>query len=365
MYTIIIIGIMAVIFTFLYDKNICNWGFWVAMSLLTVFCAIRWNWGNDMPSYELSFEKIENFTIKQLFAGYLGGDRDNEYGWLLLNFICQPIGFFGMTILLSVFEGGFIYLFIKTYVPRDYFTIAIFLYVFNSNLMILGCSMMRQYLAMCIILIAIHFLVKNRVVLFLLLTLLASLFHTSSLICCIFYFLCKLRDVKMTTSKTILFFGFAIIWTYIFRFFVFDIGQNIISTYFGLYETYMEGESIATVGFASFINILLSILCLYSLKRANYNTKSLTWIYVGYIIFLPFVATISMGARILFYFDIIMIAVIPNLLANLREQTLLKYISLAWVLFWNLYTFVLFFNNNIWHESYTEYHTILEAPYWK
>ena len=366
MFTTIIIGLIALFFTYLYDRKICNWGFWVSMSILTIFCAIRWNWGSDMPVYAQFFDLygLENVKFYNVVNLDVRGDRSSEYGWAMLNLLCQPIGFFGMIILLSVLEGAIIYWFIKKYVPRGYCTFAVFIYVFNTTLMVLGCSMIRQWLAMCIILIAIHYATKNKFVPFVVLVLLASMFHSSALICIIMYILKKLKSIKLN-SRNILFLSIVIIlWVYVFGRLLESIAISIITSSFSMYETYLERETIATVGFASLLNILVCIICLYSLKTANDNVKTITWIYAGYMIVLPFTTLIPLLGRVLYYFDIIGIAVIPNGLKN-TTQPILKYGMIVWLLFWYIFTFFTFFNSSVWKPSYMEYNTIFNAPYWR
>lgn len=364
---VVVIGLIALFLTFLYDRKVIRWGFLFAMILLTVFCAIRWNWGTDMPSYTNGFHNfngVGNFWEINKFAD-IRGDRSNEIAWSIINVLCQPIGFFGMTILLSVFEGGVIYWFVNKYVPRGYFMLAVFIYVFNVNLMVLGCSMMRQWLAMCIVLIAVHYAIKDKFIPFLLFIFLAALFHTSALFCIVIYLFRLMRGLKVTLDKLILIFLIFIFWVYIFGRFLQSFANSFVTTFFDNYEMYLSSNiDTATVGLASLLNILVLVICIYSLKNTSEITKSLTWIYAGYILLLPFVTLVPMASRIIFYFDIIGIAVIPNGLKN-TLQPILRYGTLVWIIFWYCFQFVNFFNANVWHDSYYEYNTIFDAPYWE
>lgn len=367
MYSAIFIGLIAVFFTFLYDRKIWNNGFIISMGILTIFCAIRWEWGSDMPVYARDFEMLEldSLKLKDLMNIESTGYRNYEYGWLILNLLCQPIGFFGMTILLSIFEGCVIYWFIKKYVPSGYFTYAVFIYAFDSNLMVLGCSMMRQWLAMCIILIAIDYAINNRTIPFLIIVFIASLFHSSALFCIVFYFIRLMRNFKITLQRLSLLFMIIILWVYVFGHFFETFATSFILDYFSRYEYYvLSGEETSTVGFASLFNIVIASICLYYVKNSNNSVKTITWIYLTYTIILPFVTLIPMASRIIFYFNILGIVTIPNGVRNIKNNTI-KYGVIMWIIFWNTYTFINFFYSPVWHKSYIEYHTIFESPYWK
>lgn len=366
------IGIIALYFTFLYDREVIDWGFSFAMLLLIIFCAIRWEWGNDMVVYENNFdsfgiEGVNFWDVNKFSLLDTRSDRTIEIGWTFLNLLCQPIGFFGMVILLSFIEGGIIYWFIKSYVERGYTTFAVFLYVYNSDFLVLGCSMMRQWLAMCIILVAVHFLIKGKSFLFSLLVLLAASFHSAALICFIIYFLKALRNIRFQGINIRLFFLIVFVWT-------FAIGPIIayfVNVLFGLplleqYSVYaLSSESGSSVGIATSLNILVVLICLFSLNDASDNNKIITWVYAGSLFFFPIAAIIPLSGRLLFFFNIFMLAALPNGLINLEDKFLIKILLICWVLFWTIYTFVTFFNSPTWIDAFMEYKTIFSAPDWR
>lgn len=365
----IFVGLISLLFTYLYDRKILNWGFIASMVILTLFCAVRYEWGTDMPQYANHFDDYGygNVHIWELDKIAQLGYRvahSREFGWAILNLMCQPIGFFGMTILLAVFEGFVIYRFIKQYVPKGYYTIAVFLYVFNTNLMVLGCSMMRQWLAMCIALIAFRFLEKEKNIKFVALIILASLFHTSALFCLIFLVFKSFHNMKFTKDRIALFSVVVLAWIYLFgRFiggslsYVFEISR------FKQYEYYTTSDrETATVGLGTLMNVIVLLLCLFSLNRASSEIKKLTWVCSGYLFVLPFVTVFPLASRILFYFELFSIAVIPNGVMNLLSS-FAKWIIILWIIFWYCFMFISFFNSYPWQYSYMDYHTIFETPW--
>lgn len=366
----VLVSCIALFLTLLYDRKVNNWGFIVAMILLSFFCAIRYEWGTDMPLYAATFEKfgherVKFWQLEEIANLNIRSNESNEIAWSVLNILCQPIGFFGMTILLSLFEGCVVYLFVKRYVPRGYFTLAVFLYVFNPNLMILGCSMMRQWLAMCIVLMAYVYLDKRKLWLFVLLVVLASRFHTSALFCLLFPLLRMLSKYELNSKKVLLFSIVVLTWVYVFGRFMGDAAISILKiSRLEQYDYYLSsGAETATVGFGSLMNIIIAVLCLSSIRQANIEIKKLTWIYSGFLFFLPFVTILPLASRLNFYFELFSIGAIPNGLLN-NNQSFVKWFIILWVLFWYVFMFFRFFNGIPWKFSYMEYHTIFEAPYW-
>lgn len=366
----VLVGCIALFLTLLYDRKVNNWGFIVAMILLSIFCAIRWEWGNDMVGNANIFEQygIENvkfWDLEKISVLNVRADRSNEIGWSILNILCQPVGFFGMTILLSFFEGFVVYWFIKKYVPRGYVTFAVFLYTFNPNLMVLGCSMMRQWLAICLILIAASLLEKKRYFYYVLVVILASAFHSSALFCLIFPFLSLMRNVRFSSTSAISFSLLILVWIFFFGRFMGDAISPLFQySFFSQYELYIHSSmQTATVGLGSFMNIIVCLLCFFLLNKGTNEMKVMAWVYSGYLIILPFVTLIPLASRIIFYFEGFSLAVIPNGIKYSKNNPA-KWFIVIWIIFWYIYMYVGFFNAKVWRDAYMEYHTIFEAPFW-
>lgn len=68
---------------------------------------------------------------------------------------------FSLVIVLTAFEISVYYWFIKKYIPKEWYWFAVFIYVFNPNFMLTQSSMMRQTLAMCIVLLSIPYIYKK------------------------------------------------------------------------------------------------------------------------------------------------------------------------------------------------------------
>ena len=364
----IIVGIIAVLLTFFDDRKIIKKGFQIAMIILTVFCAIRWEWGVDMPGYAKTFDEYGALGVKfwQIDQLNVRANRISEYGWSILNVLCQPIGFFGMTILLSVLEGGIVYWFVEKYVPRGYRSISVFLYAFNSNLMVLGCSMMRQWLAMCIILVAAHFVIKGKFLPYIFTIIFASLFHASAIFMLPFYFLRSMSTIKINSYVILFIVALILLWVYLLgRFmsgaidFIMEQGIN------EMYGSYANSKNTVTVGFGSFMNIIVALVCLINITNgSNQAMKMIAWVYIGYIIVLPLGTVMPIMSRFTFYFELLGISVIPYGVKSIR-QPLLKTGLLVWIVLWYCMLFNNFFHASTWRDSYMTYNTIFNAPFWQ
>lgn len=367
----IIVSLFAIFLAFMYDRKRIRWGLIGAMCVLTIFTAIRWEWGNDMPTYAKEFEAFGNEKVhfwEYWEFGDMGvrTDRTSEVFWFMINIICQPIGFFGMTIVLSVLQGWVVYRFIKDFVPRGYTYFAIFIYCFNPRILVLGCSMMRQWIAMCAILVSMKYLCEKRLLPFVVFVIFASLFHTSSLFLLVVYAVVYLDRKKVNLSYICVSFFLILIW-------VFIIGKrltDIISTIFviGILEQYTSlitnEEDAASIGIATMMNVIVALVGIYTAKQSgNDKIQIISMAYLCFVFFLPFSATIMLGGRMLCYFDAISIAVLPNILKN-SKISIVKSGVFLWVIMINLYNYIQFFHSKTWHHYFMNYHTIFEAPYW-
>lgn len=153
----IVIGLICVFWAYLGRYRRLSWGFGAAMTILFVFLAIRYEWGNDYRQY------IDKFTVYNSIDEFNYSDPNErwEVGWIFLYRIFKPFGFFSLVIVLTAFEISVYYWFIKKYIPKEWYWFAVFIYVFNPNFMLTQSSMMRQTLAMCIVLLSIPYIYKK------------------------------------------------------------------------------------------------------------------------------------------------------------------------------------------------------------
>ena len=155
-------------------RYLLAWAFILLISVL----GIRYGYGNDFYNY------------KYIFDNPLDEEAQNvEPGWFLLNKLFRPFGFSTFVFFLTVIEQLMLYDIIRRYVPPQYFWFAVFLYVFNPNYMLMGLSMMRQFLVMLIGLYALEQATKRNFLRFLLLVAVGFTIHKVAVLLLPLYFL--------------------------------------------------------------------------------------------------------------------------------------------------------------------------------
>lgn len=223
-----------------------------------------WNIGNDTLNYINTF--ILSSHYPELFHSYM------EKGYLWYNEFLSFFSHNPQTVLIAnacVITGA-ILVFIRKYSPNILLSLLLFTVLQFGDTM----NIMRQYLAVAIVLLSIPFVIKRQFVLFLLCCLVASLFHTSALLAIGLYFLynlpCKTRYIFSCLVATFLIFVF-----------LSPILDRIIA-FTGRYDTYkgniLLGEETKIASIAkTFIQLAIATFCFFSyqvLQRRNLTAKS-------------------------------------------------------------------------------------------
>jgi len=335
-----------------------NRGLILSALVVIVFGGLRYGYGSDYPSYLRIFQQLSSFTLSEDLT-----DIRTEIGWNVLNVLCQPIGFFGMVILLTVFETVVIYRFIGKYVNYKYHWLANICYTLNTELMLLGFSMMRQFLAMCIFLIAIDFIIKRKWIIAVAITMLGGLFHASSFVLIPFCFVGYVNDKTIGKIGIFLlslffifmyFFGGSIIESFI-------PDLRVLETVNEYVEEYANDGSTSMFSLSRIYGVLVFIFVMIYYRYFNREEKQLSLLYSASILLGGLISIISMAGRINLYFTLVGIVVIPFVIKYLKDKAIrIGFISVYIVFL--LYRFNVFFNTPIW-SSYVHYHTILEQPW--
>lgn len=360
MFATITISLIAILFAWSarFQKSKFG-GLELAFMLLAVFMSIRYNFGNDYAAYLNEFLEIGRVSNINIIL------EQSEFGWILLNKIFQPIGFFGMVIVLTVFEYIIIYRLIKKYVPRDWYWLSVFIFTFNTAYMLVFASMMRQFFAMCIFILAVEFILQKRLFISILLVLLASLFHVSALILLPFCFFGYV-NITLTNSKAIMWFGVYLI----FHFFA----VKLLSSYFfkiiefeqfQSYEGYVgrEKDGVDT-GFGVIFSMLMYVFLLFHQRYQSRNIKLIFLLFAVSFFFNVFEDIAPLTVRLGYYFSVFSIICYP-LLFNVIRKDFLKYLLLISYIIVVLKSFIDFFDpSGIWFQHFYTYQTIFSAFLW-
>lgn len=358
MIAVTLINLLSVLLTYLYSKNIFKRGFDVAILILIVFFGIRYNYGNDYPSYLKIFIDINRYQDLELSTESTG----IELGWKILNRLFSSIGFFSMVFALTAFQFVSIYWLIKRYVYRRYRYAALFVYLFSFGYMLTMLSMMRQALAMNIILWAIPSILSGKYIKSLLIIVLASQFHQSAYLMLVLPFTIYLNNnVNKNVYRIIMVSLF--VGAFLSQSMLSTMMQAIVSDNFEKYNYYMSNEGVKINGGLGFIfNILFFLVLVLGDKQSNkkwWLTKCLALSYV----FLPFSFVLQLVGRIGMYWQLIGLPGIFNLYECYERKIGFKVLMVAFF-FIMLYGYFTSCYDDLWRKGFMEYHTIFEASNW-
>lgn len=368
----IIVSIVSVLFAYMAQFDRKELWLKLSITILTIFLCIGYNWGNDVVSYEAMFYNAKDYGALFDFSGNSAIIDKGEYGWVVLNRLCQPIGFWGMRILLFCFEGYVIYRLIKHYVSRDYYWMAVFFFAFNNTLMALGSSMMRQYLAMCIVALGFDIAIQTicrrenkvtnikAIVCYCGFVLFASLFHRSALFVLPTVFI-LIYDFKFTRNRTILLATFVVLWFSFGYTFLISPMQYIIGDYFEEYSIYATSKGSVGIGVAFYV--LMYVVILLNFNHYTRDKKIVSTFACVSILILPFVIITEFITRVSLFFSLFSIVAYPIFFKSVNRNVLkLLIIPLVGIM---LYSYWSFFHNNIWSVGFYNYTTIFSVGGWR
>lgn len=342
---------IAVFFAYLsgFDKNHC-YKLIFAFIILTAFLSLGYYWGNDVERYEERFIYYTSSGISLLDFNDYDYVARGEFGYVLINLLCEPIGFWGMRALLFVVENAIVFYFIVKHVDRKWYWLAVFVYVFNPNFWVLSSSMMRQWLAMCICLLGTDFLSRRKIIWYIALTLLASTIHQTSLVCFLLlpiFFISK----KASTNSSVIFIFFWLVFfavSWFFRDFI--IMWIMKEDYYTVYD-----EVTTNVGITSIGRVIIFILLLYLAIKQQTKDSFFNWTVLLYAITLPLLSYSQLVSRIGLYFTIGTIAVYPSFCSEVKVKKIYKQSLILVVCSYLLYMFYIFFNSPTYHSSFYNY----------
>jgi transmembrane protein EpsG len=353
MYVVIILCIFSVFFAWLEDTNQYKHGLRVSFFLIFIFLALRYNFGNDYHSYLELFQEVQGYE----FSNLLKTDWKVEFGWIFLCWICSPFGFFGMIILLALFNSILFYLLFKRYAPKGYYSLSIFLYLATPELFLIHSSAMRQALSTLIFLFSLRYIYERKIIKYTLCIIVASFFHTSALILLPVYLLTFVRG---QISKIL---GVAVFSLYIL---IFYFGQYIISNsdvltigYFDKYLTYSGVSSVGSGIGVIYFSVLL-ILFLFYQRFVNEEYGLIFKIAIISYFFIPLSFFIPMVGRLDMYFTPALIFGFPILYIYIKNKKY-KLTFIILLVFMVGYQFFIFFYSKTYGHAFFEYNTIFSS----
>ncbi len=389
-----IIGTCSVLLTYISKTRQNGWGLKAAFLVIFIFLALRYDYGNDYMAYLDGYNEItSNIQI------FLTGMRW-EPGWNLLHIIFKPFGFFAMVAFMSLATCVVFYRFIRNFVPVQYQWLAVFLYVFDPYQILVPASAMRQNLGIIVFLVALEYLYKKRIIIYLLLGLLAFSFHKSGII---LLPLAVLPFVNIKINKfvaSLLFMLF--VFFFLFGSHIYSFITQITGGYFAQYaQSYVEATAARraqlTTGFGFVYSLFLLASVLYyagiEYVRSDESPEEGSMLFsepqdAGWVpaeqsgifpsvparrllfmlafisfLFTPLAFQLAIIGRLNMYFTPILIAVYPIIAYTTRDK-FFKLVFLSSLIAFTLFRFWAFFLSPVWQAKFGTYQTIFSAPQW-
>lgn len=368
------VSLFAVILAYFGKQNV-KWLF-IAFFVIFVFQSLRYDFGPDYMEYLAMFKDINCNTISLgSISSLYDITRGHEIGWVIINRLCEPIGFFGMTIVLAAFENWILYRFVKKYVPQNMFWVAVACYTFSSTLFLVGpCSMMRQWLAIILFLIAFQYIEKRNPLKYYLIIAVAITIHTSAYLLLPFYFVTKIPQIKVIPYKLLVFSTlFYIVWVYFAPQLFSDSIASILSyETFEHYSGHLEYE--ANDVKSNLLGLIRTIISLYvvplivvlSIPKLNKVSQHIAVVYLFSLLFLPLESIVHLINRMGYYFLVFSICSIPLALnAYQQKKSANRIIVYSIFILYALFTIRSYLSlpsSEIW-SSFQEYETIFSVDW--
>ncbi|MCD4811369.1 EpsG family protein [bacterium] len=381
-YVIFFIGFVAVAFAYIARFEKMRFCLNISFFIIFLFLALRYNYGNDYGRYLYSFDQInqkgiyaftdtvfDTFVLNIILDYNLESqtqfiDVGVEPGWVALCLLFKPFGFFAMVAFLALFHCIVYYWFIKKYVPSCYYWLAVFFYIFHTNLMLQLLQSLRQSIAISIFLISIDYIYKRKFFTYAGLIFFAWLFHASAILMLPLYMLGVFRS--KTNFKMIM--GIMLLFVILFLFHVsMHRAINVfISEYATKYLVHQE-SSIANTGLGIAYYVIVMFLILICDRYQNYKVSLVNKIAILTILIIPFSFAIMMVGRVGLYFLPCLMVAYPNMLIQIRrtfpkDLYFIKYVILIALISMNIFFFTQFFQHDLYIDEYSKYQTILSAP---
>ena len=366
MLVVLLSSIIAIIFAFFDSRGRLRDGMMAGMILATIIAAIRYNYGNDYVSYYNDFTLVGKYSLGDIVffqekMQYIN-PAFKDVGAAILYRLCKPVGFFGFVAITSIFQGCIYYQFIKENVARDYYWLAVFVYLFDFNNYVLQMSMIRQALVIALLVWSWHFLRQGKYVVPIVLAAISFTLHKSSIVFVPFVFLNLLSYKNGKTLVIVILSVTAFLWVSSATIGI-VLGRVMDVGLFQLYNESYGMEQGGRIGLArlllAFVPYLLAIRYFIDAETEDDSRYLVLLSIVGFLI-LPFSVVIPLISRLCYYFNIFMMSALPLTVARMKDNIArIAFISIFIVL--SLYQYYDLFLHSVYTKSYATYHTVFGA----
>ena len=261
-----------------------------------------------------------------------------------------PNFFIYISVISFIYISVILFLIEKNIKVNQYW-ISVSLLLFNPYLFLIHLSGLRQTLAICFFILAVHFGIKRNLIMYLVFILVSVGFHSSAIFLLPIYLI--LNDKPFSKRELTLSFLVTILLLFTP---LFDVIANKLFEFLPTYEHYYEmglQNSIRSTMISSFFYLFV-VLNIDKLKGKElvYGKLSLIGTMLSVL-----TLRVSMISRVEMYFNVFLILTIPHILDEITSKRM-KYVFLLIIISLYLLRYVSFFTTPLW-ESYFNYKTIL------
>lgn len=361
MVVLVFVSFIVMFLAYLESKRLLKNGMLTGFVILTAVMSLRFEYGNDYVSYAQKFIYDGNMLFK--FSDLTDGTIADPI-WFLLNRMFKPFGFQVFVIFLTIIDSIAYYHLIKTNLPKNLWVFGLFIYLFTNSFFPMQLSMMRQGLAMALIVLAVPYILEKKRWQPLLLMATSVGIHSSAIICIPFILLLYMNFTK---RKTLVICGFFALFA---LFFVAkDIILELMSTTLNSFEylqkydeKYLLGDKYEASAAKSIFGLVLylfpviiSIIFLRNCKDEE-KIKCLVLYLLGSFIFLTN-EIIPMAGRLAWYFTIFSIVALPLSFSNIKVWSV-RYACIFLFVLITLKEYNDFFHALNWKDAFLEFRTI-------
>lgn len=357
MILVTLLGLISMFLSWLEGEKYIKNGLKFSFFLIFLFSALRFNYGNDYTSYVEIFNEVNSYASLTLTDTNL----QIEPGWVVLNWFIEPLGFFTLVFVLSLFNALTFYTFFKKYVDPKFYWFAMFLYIFGTGNYLLNLSAMRQNLAILIFIYSIKYIEKKQLLKFILCIVLAAQFHLSAYILLLVY---PLGRIQFKINNYV---GIIIFATYLALFKIapslFPVFLVFAADNFDKYSVY-EGGQDASSGLGIILNSIFLISIIYYYR---FQEKLLSIPFkLGILSFMliPIGLTLMMIGRLGLYLQPFLMLVYPMILSTSKSK-IYSYGFVFFLMLLTIYDYFIFFQSPIFAKAFGTYQTIFSANGWQ
>lgn len=359
MYIVFISSLIALFLTWQESIGRLKGGMKIGFFLVTFLGVIHYDYGNDYLAYYKLFESCTSIPFD--LNDILSREVYKEPGWVLLCWMFKYLGgFFMMVAVLNIVQNVIIYKFIAREVDVKWWPMAVFIYLFSTNLYLMSFSMMRQEFVTIVFLGMWRYIKECKWWIPLIVLYVCSFVHSSAMVLLPFSFwgffpVNKGKMIGITYVILLL-----SLW-----FFkdtlnsVFKYSLTLDESFSAYADTYGDDDNSMHIGLGFAMNMIPFVLSILFLSSKQYPESQRKLVAMAALSFLitPFGQIIPIVGRISMYFLIYNLGAIPLIYNNLKDN-LIRYGLVAIYCLMILYDYYIFYHSEVWIDKYTTFHTI-------